>query len=294
MPNLATSGEDIVEKAKGLGPIQLPKPRHDCTKHKQSIYQLFKATLNKEGQKLVDVETLIMLCSAMTAFKEPAESIRLVFYDALLLYETLGWTIPGWQQMVSQYPETPHLDDAKLVASDEVPQELLVKAFRHLDQGGTVTSLVTELGMTTGDAKLAGKEYYALQGIQPRSIPKAEARASPAEEHLRDLKVDVEIAELERKKEELERPVEEARQLALLRPILNERGTERQLSCQFFHKDHCSFNRWHDKPDSIHAEGEPVQKGKWWHICPKPVSCVVCGNYQDKGFPTPSEMLARI
>jgi hypothetical protein len=175
-----------------------------------------------------------------------------------------------------------------------VPQELLVKAFRHLDQGGTVASLVTELGMITDEAKLAGKEYYALQAIQPRSSPKAEAKASPKEEQLRDLKVDVEIAELESKKEELERPVEEAKQLAALRPILDERGIERQLSCEFFNKDHCNFNRWRDRPDSIHAEGELFQKGKWWHIRPKPVSCAVCNHYHDKSTPTPSQLQTRI
>jgi hypothetical protein len=79
MPNLATSGEDIVEAAKKYGPIQLPKPRHDCAIYKQSIYRLFKNSLNSQGQELVDIETLIMLCSAMTAFKEPVEAIRLVF-----------------------------------------------------------------------------------------------------------------------------------------------------------------------------------------------------------------------
>ena len=134
MPDLAATGEEIVEAARKHGPIQLPKPRHDLATYKQSIYELFKKTFNQEGQQLVDVESLALLCWGMTAFKEPVEAIRLVFYDALLLYGTLGWTIPGWQQIVSQYPETPRLDDAKVTPANEVSQELLVKAFKHLDE----------------------------------------------------------------------------------------------------------------------------------------------------------------
>jgi hypothetical protein len=279
MPNLATSGEDIVEAARKHGPLQLPKPRHDCTTHKQAIYELFKRTLNKEGQELVDVETLIMLCSAMTAFKEPAEAIRLVFYDALLLYETLGWTIPGWQQMVSQYPETPRLDDAKVAPANEVPHELLVKAFKHLDEGKSPASLVTELGMTSNQAEETAKTYFGLQAIQAKNSPKVEAEEDPK---IKGLQRDVQIAKLEREKYEATTPIERSKELATLMAnmdIIQDGGRDKMKICAYFIADHCDQYGWKGPPTDRLPPGEVFFKDGWWVMRPDPITCVACSMF---------------
>ena len=279
MPNLATTGEEIVEAAKKHGPIQLPKPRHDSAKYKQSIYELFKKTFNQEGQQLVDVESLALLCWGMTAFKEPVEAIRLVFYDALLLYETLGWTIPGWQQMVSQYPEIPRLDGAEVAPTNEVPHELLVKAFKHLDEGGSPASLVTELEMTPNQAEETAKTYFGLQAIQVKNSPKVEAEEDPK---IKGLQRDVLIAKLEREKYEATAPIERSKELATLMAniaIIQDGGREKMKVCVYFDADHCDLYGWRDKPTDGVPPGEVFFKDGWWVIRLDPIACAACSNY---------------
>jgi len=95
-------------------------------------------TLNREGQELVDLETLIMLCSAMTSYLEPIEAIRLVLYDSLLLFETLGWTQPGWIVYVKDFPTTITNNRAIPIPPQDlrtIPDKDWITAFKHLKAG---------------------------------------------------------------------------------------------------------------------------------------------------------------
>jgi len=56
-----------------------------------------------EGRELVDLETVVMLASAITGFLEPLEAVRLILYDLLLVVETLGWTRFGWKVRVKSF-----------------------------------------------------------------------------------------------------------------------------------------------------------------------------------------------
>jgi hypothetical protein len=280
MPNLATTGEATVEAAKRYGPIQLPKPRDDCAMYKQSIYELFRKTFNQEGQQFVDVESLALLCWGMTAFKEQAvDAIKLVFSNALLCYQTLNWTIQGWEQRVSQYPETPRQDGAKIAPDNEVPQELLVKAFKHLDEGGSPASLVTELGMTSNQAEETAKTYFGLQAIQAKNSPKVEAEEDPK---IKGLQRDVQIAKLEREKYEATTPIERSKELATLMAnmtIIQDGGREKMKVCVYFNADHCDLYGWRDRPTDSVPPGEVFFKDGWWVIRPDPIACAACSNY---------------
>jgi len=279
MPDLAATGEEIVEAARKHGLIQLPKPRHDLATYKQSIYELFKKTFNQEGQQLVDVESLALLCWGMTAFKEPVEAIRLVFYDALLLYGTLAWTIPGWQQIVSQYPETPRLDDAKVAPANEVSQELLVKAFKHLDEGGSPASLATELGMTSNQAEETAKTYFGLQAIQAKNSPKVEDKEDPK---IKVLQRDVQIAKLEHEKYEATMPIERSKEMATLMAnmaIIQDGGREKMKVCIYFEADQCELHASRDKSTDGVPPGEVFFKDGWWCLHPEPITCAACSMF---------------
>lgn len=107
VPELALKGEEIIATAKSQGALELRKPTLKCAEYKVEAYSLLKSCLNRQGLELVDFEMLLMLSHALTGYLQPVDAIRMVFYDALLLFETLGWTLPGWVNSVGAFPSEP-------------------------------------------------------------------------------------------------------------------------------------------------------------------------------------------
>jgi hypothetical protein len=295
IPDLIVKGEEALNAAKARGPLELPKPKTtDCSKYKAAMYKLFSLALNNEGQELVNFESLAMLAVAMTAFIELEDAIRLVFYDAFLLYEALGWTVPGWQRMVRQFPNTSSRDEPSIASGDKpVPQDMLIKAFEHLQNGGNTIDLVTVLGMTTEDADSVAQEFYRLRDIQERNSHK-NVRDQPEDDRVKDLERDVRIAELLCKKEEYTKPLELGKEMEDLKACLEEKGNEKRSSCAHFIKDYCDTRAWTEKPGTPSVVGVSIAKGRRWYICPTPITCAACGNYINKAFYSPQLIRANI
>ncbi len=98
VPDLALQGEEPLKEAKASGPLEVRKPKVDCTMYRERAYLLLRSCLNETGMQLVDLEMLLMLSTAMTGYFGSEEAMQLVFYDSLLLFETLGWTTTGWME----------------------------------------------------------------------------------------------------------------------------------------------------------------------------------------------------
>jgi len=295
VPDLVVKGEEALNAAKARGPLELPKPKTtDCSMYKAAMYKLFTLGLNSEGQELVNFESLAMLAVAMTAFMDLEEAIRLVFHDAFLLYGALGWTVPGWQRMVRQFPSTASRDESSIVSGDKpVPQDMLIQAFEHLKNGGSTIDLVTELGMTTEDADSAAQKFYRLRDIHEKNSNK-NVRDQPEDNRVRELETDVKIAELMHKKEEYTKPLELGKEMEDLKACLEEKGNEKRSSCSHFIKDYCDKRVGMEKPNSPSAIGVPIAKGKRWYICPTSISCAACGNYINKESYSPQLIRANI
>ena len=152
--DLAIKGEPVVKTARTYGTLQLPKPSHDCTPYKNQIYEILRQTLNETGRELVDLETLVMLSTAITGFMEPIEAVKRVLYDAHLLYKILGWTFPEWRVHITAFSQkVPKNINTGISSLNNltVTNQTLASAFRHLDAGGRVTELITEFGLIFED-----------------------------------------------------------------------------------------------------------------------------------------------
>jgi hypothetical protein len=274
--DLALTGDAILAAAKAHCPIDLPKPTADCTKHKPEIHEALRRSLNEEDTELVDLETITMLATAMTAYMGPLDAIRLVLFDALLLFESLGWTRPGWKVHVKSFPTIVADDVPEIISPDSgnIPQETLVKAFRHLKSGASSAELVTELGLTYEEAEQATKRYLAIR--------------------LKELEVEVQIAKLEHEKDVITAPMEASKELAELRLILEAGGKVKRMQCGFYNGEYCDVDGWKKKPETDHPVGEYVFKDDWWVVNPSPLSCVVCPDFVHRYYPTTVELEEKI
>jgi hypothetical protein len=102
--NIRFIGEDILKNAKDFGSIEIPKPKFDCSPYIKQIDSVLERCLKEESlNKYVDVVAITMLCTAMTAHFDVEHSIKLVLYNYCLIVETLGWTNPGWRNIVQNF-----------------------------------------------------------------------------------------------------------------------------------------------------------------------------------------------
>jgi len=281
LPNLAEKGEGVLKAAKAQGTFNIPKPRDDCSDYRTRVYELFTSTLNHQGQELVDFEMIVMLCSAMTAFLEPVEAIRSVFHDSLLLYETLGWTQPGWRSHVNNFPSTisrratPIESEPKTI-SDETWKE----AFEHLDAGGSPSELVTRLHLPVEAAERIAKKHTDLKNIDTKA-PSTDNKDEDV--YTQKLERQLRIAELKRKKAELERPLEIDKKLADLSATLDMMGSWKQNQCSHMKDGYCYGWQWSQKPSVPYQVGEPLQKSDKWYIRPAYTICATCYTFQQQG-----------
>jgi len=282
LPNLAIKGEDIIKAAKAQGALNLPQPQHDCTSYKPKLYDLFTSTLNQEGQELVDLETLAMLSSAMTAYLEPVEAIRLVFYDCLLLFETLGWTQPSWTLHVKSFPTAiaTNASAIKSLDTETIPKETWIAAFKHLDEGAASSELVTKLHLTVEVAERIAKKYSEIRSLDEK---KPSGARTSYDSYLQRLEHDLKEAELKRRIAEQQRPLEVDRELADLNAILDESGRWKREHCAYMHGNYCMIWLWNEKPTVRYQIGEPLQRDGKWCIRPAYCRCATCPVFHQVG-----------
>jgi hypothetical protein len=295
-PDLAMRGEKILEAAKIQGPLALPKPQCDCTPYKARIYELLSHTLNETGRELVDLETIVMLSTAITAFMEPIEAIRRVLYDSHLLYETLEWTLPAWQLQVTNFPQTaPNDKNTKTSSpnSEAISDKTWSRAFRHLDSGGSTIELVTKLKMTFEEADKIAKKYAELKNLDHKTGAK-KIGTENQDKVVQKLEHEVRIAELTRKKKELLSPLEAEKILNTLQVSLDASGMYKQQKCSYMENNYCMGWRYSQKPDIPDQLGEPLFKEDGWYIRPTYLRCVVCSAYHKQNTATINDLTLRL
>jgi hypothetical protein len=103
LPDLANSGHRAVEAAAAHGPLILPPPTHHAATWRPQIIELVRHTLLPQVWARVDTEMLLTMVTGMTAFLDPPRAIQQTIYDFAITAETLGWTCPGWVDVVSRF-----------------------------------------------------------------------------------------------------------------------------------------------------------------------------------------------
>jgi hypothetical protein len=294
--NLAIRGEEIVKAAESQGPLALPKPQSDCASFKAQIFEVLRKTLNETGRDLVDLETLVMLSTAMTAFLGPVEAIRRVLYDSHLLYQTLEWTLPAWQLQVANFPRTAPRGTTAGTAQPsnfEVSDQKWNEAFSHLDSGGSTTQLVTKLEIPFEEANKIAKKYAELKSLDQK-IGVREIVTEDRDDDVQRLEREVRIAELTRKKRELLGPLEAESMLAALRASLDGSGMWKQRHCSHMANNYCMYWLWEQKPNIPDQVGEPLLKDGKWYIQPTYPRCAVCSAYHKQDTATINDLELRL
>jgi len=263
--------------------LNCQKPKSDCAEYKSEINAIFNRTLNQEGIGLVDLETIVMLSSAMTSFLEPIEAIKLVLYDSLLLFEDLGWTQTNWSMHVNNFPSI-RTDSAGVDMLDRkgISDDTWTTALKHLKIGGNVTELVTKLGLTVEQAEQIAKKFVELNNLDSKINPRLTGKEN-SDKEIRRLEREVQMAELKKKKFEYEKPLETDKALSLLNETINEAGRYRQETCSHMERGFCMFWRWAQKPKLLYMNGEPLFKENWWYISPTQARCAVCPKFFERG-----------
>ncbi|MBI4543295.1 MAG: hypothetical protein HY705_09705 [Gemmatimonadetes bacterium] len=100
LPDLALEGGRAVEAARQAGPLPQREPRGSCKNLRPAVVRLLRQALRPEALGLVDIELLLGLGRGLTAWLPPAVAMRQALYDVLLVVETVGWTEPGWVDLV--------------------------------------------------------------------------------------------------------------------------------------------------------------------------------------------------
>jgi hypothetical protein len=104
MPDLALTGERALIAAQAQTPLTLSPPAVDCQKFDQRIIDLMRDILNAEAAERIDLQLIVNLCTGMTAWlPDPVEAITQVAHGVGILAETMGWTRPGWIEVVTDF-----------------------------------------------------------------------------------------------------------------------------------------------------------------------------------------------
>jgi hypothetical protein len=123
-PDLAMMGHRALEAAMKDGPIELPAPKIDARAYRPQIVALVRETLIPNVLARVDTEMLGTLATGMSGFIPDAErAIQQTLYDFLTTAETLGWTMPGWSEVVSGFSLHTSLARPKLNQQTTQPEE---------------------------------------------------------------------------------------------------------------------------------------------------------------------------
>jgi len=286
VPNLALAGEVPLSSAKEAGPFVLRKPTADCEFLRARAYGLMQNCLSEEGSKLVDLETLLMLSSALTGYLNPEEALKVVFFDAMLLFETLEWTRPGWMRYFSDtsLPDESNQPNIPDREDDAINTEILISGFKLLEKGYTATDLLTKKIIPANLVERVVKKYADFKALDALSRDLREKEESKDPRLARKALA----AEQRRIKAERDgliklrsavRRIEE--KLELWGVSLDQPWKEK--SCVNNKKGYCHGFYWDVKPTSELAKGmEFLQIGKRYHAKTSPSLCGPCTGYERK------------
>ena len=104
--DLALRGEAAVAAARQGSPVALRAPRGSCESFRGALVRLLPRVLKPDVVSMIDIELLLGLGTGLTAWLPEASAMRQALYDALLAYETVGWTNGVWVDAVRQFPST--------------------------------------------------------------------------------------------------------------------------------------------------------------------------------------------
>jgi hypothetical protein len=104
LPDLANLGHRALEAAAKQGPLPLPPPTANAKTWRSHIVGLVREILVPQVWSRVDTEMILVMVTGMTAFlPDPERAIQQTVYDFAITAETLGWTCPGWIDVVSRF-----------------------------------------------------------------------------------------------------------------------------------------------------------------------------------------------
>ena len=282
VPDLALKGEEPITAAQAMGPLLLRKPNADCSPYKEVVYELLKDCLNARGRELVDLDMLLMLSTAMTAYFPAEEAILLVLFDALLLFETVGWTVPNWMHELSSSSfsdgrQVPSTHVSKDQDRDEIYGSTWSEAFKLLDdETNDASALVTKLHLHPAAAEKIAKRYHELM----------------AQKLLR-LEHDLKERELVRRATELEVPSQTEQRLEDIWRRLEWRNiTEEQAGKEkdCFHNKggYCRTFSYKEEPIDLKtrfgAEIEFKRIRSTWHFKASSNICGPCPRYESQSL----------
>jgi hypothetical protein len=96
--DLRSRGGEFLSEATKAGPIDLrTRKPGNCSSFRDVLAESLKRCLTVDALSRVDEELVAQLANGMAAFIPPSEAWTTVVRDLLTIYETLGWTSPGWR-----------------------------------------------------------------------------------------------------------------------------------------------------------------------------------------------------
>lgn len=103
----ASKSENILASAKTEQITPLPKFKVNCERYRDEIIQLVRTCREQSsefGKSLTSYESIIQLCSGMTAFVDDAETaIKITLHDLFTVQETTGWSKKNWQSVIDNF-----------------------------------------------------------------------------------------------------------------------------------------------------------------------------------------------
>lgn len=295
MPDLAIKGEGIIDAAKTYGPLVVSKPKGDCAKFKNELYEFLSCTISETGRELVDLETLLMLATALTGFLEPQKAVKRTLYDAFLIYETLGWTLPDWRMRLTTFPDTVPGEPktSSSAATETITEEKRIAAFKLLESSANPADLVTKLGCLIKEATELGKGYYDLRDMHPNE----QATEFPEKESnhtVEELRRKLEEADLRRKIREVEEPLETDERVKILIETFEDHGRWKQENCSYMRDNYCHCWHWDVKPAFSYQIGDPVLEDEHYFIHPTYARCTACSAFNQQNTPTKEQVEQRL
>lgn len=185
MPDLAATGEEALIAAQAHAPLVLSAPVVDCRVYHRQIVALTRALVLPEAEERVDVQIVEHLCTGMTSFiPDPEEAIAHVGHALATVFETLGWTRPGWIEAMLHFSVDPNRQTPQQVAEPARPISPMVRApQRPSGPEGTPCSVLSmQVPQTVRESGLPSLAHSdALKG---KLVWLAEETGRPVEEVL--------------------------------------------------------------------------------------------------------------
>ena len=102
---LRSRGEEFLAEARKAKPVSLADRRPaDCSALRDALTGTLRRSLMPDAVQRVDEELVLQLAEGMAAFLPPEEAWIVVVRDLLTVWETLGWTAPGWRLRLPAAP----------------------------------------------------------------------------------------------------------------------------------------------------------------------------------------------